>query len=308
MLVAYPTVDRHDLEAVVAAMRDGAEITLMVDSGEQVRAAGRVAEDHGVTLSLAIDIDMSLRLPGLHFGVRRSPVHSPTDALRVADAIADHGFLRLDGVMGYEAQVAGLPDAVADRRAMNLAIRALKRLSVRDLRDRRGRIVRALTDAGHALRVVNGGGTGSLESTARDSSVTEVTAGSGLYSPTLFDEFARFRHAPSAGFVLPVVRRPTRDMITCHGGGFVASGPAGPDKLPVPMYPRGLSLLDEAGAGEVQTPLRCAGTVPNVGDMVFFRHAKAGELCEHANHLVLIAGGEVVDEVPTYRGEGRCFL
>ena len=45
-----------------------------------------------------------------------------------------------------------------------------------------------------------------------------------------------------------------------------------------------------------------------IGDRVYFRHAKAGELCERFDTLHLVRGSEVVDEVPTYRGEGRCFL
>lgn len=46
----------------------------------------------------------------------------------------------------------------------------------------------------------------------------------------------------------------------------------------------------------------------NLGDPVLFRHAKAGELCERFDRLLLVQGEEVVDEVPTYRGAGQCFL
>jgi D-serine deaminase-like pyridoxal phosphate-dependent protein len=59
----------------------------------------------------------------------------------------------------------------------------------------------------------------------------------------------------------------------------------------------------------VQTPvLGTAAAQLLVGDRVYFRHAKAGELCERFETLHLVAGDRVVDEVPTYRGEGRCFL
>ncbi|MCO4774321.1 MAG: amino acid deaminase/aldolase, partial [Deltaproteobacteria bacterium] len=94
-----------------------------------------------------------------------------------------------------------------------------------------------------------------------------------------------------------------------HGGGYVASGEAGPDKLPVPWLPEGLALLDLEGAGEVQTPLRVpAGVSLGIGDPVFLRHAKAGELAEHFTEYVLLRGESVVGRVPTYRGEGQCFL
>jgi D-serine deaminase-like pyridoxal phosphate-dependent protein len=68
-------------------------------------------------------------------------------------------------------------------------------------------------------------------------------------------------------------------------------------------------LIGAEGAGEVQTPLvgPAAGAL-RVGDRVWFRHAKAGELCEHVNELYLVDGDAVVDTVPTYRGEGKAFL
>jgi D-serine deaminase-like pyridoxal phosphate-dependent protein len=63
------------------------------------------------------------------------------------------------------------------------------------------------------------------------------------------------------------------------------------------------------GAGEAQTPLRGPGVRRlSVGDRVWFRHAKAGEVCERVNELHLVADGTVIATVPTYRGEGRAFL
>jgi D-serine deaminase-like pyridoxal phosphate-dependent protein len=59
----------------------------------------------------------------------------------------------------------------------------------------------------------------------------------------------------------------------------------------------------------VQTPVHGAAAHRlRVGDRVYLRHAKAGELCERFNSLYLIEGERIVDEVPTYRGEGLAFL
>jgi D-serine deaminase-like pyridoxal phosphate-dependent protein len=44
-----------------------------------------------------------------------------------------------------------------------------------------------------------------------------------------------------------------------------------------------------------------------VGDRVWFRHAKAGELCERFDTLHLLDGDTLVGEALTYRGEGRTF-
>ena len=192
----------------------------------------------------------------------------------------------------------------------NALLRAVKAASVRELTRRRGAVVQALREAGVELRLVNGGGSGSLLSTLRDPSVTEATVGSGFFSPALFHHFAQVSYRPSAYFALQIVRRPAGNMIACAGGGYVASGPTGVEKAPLPVMPIGLRFLPLEGAGEVSTPLILPQDCPdlNLGDPVFFQHAKAGELCERFSELYLVQGGEIVDSVPTYRGEGMNFL
>ena len=96
--------------------------------------------------------------------------------------------------------------------------------------------------------------------------------------------------------------------MTVAGGGFVASGAAGADRLPRPWAPFGLHLTALEGAGEVQTPLAGPGTRElGIGDWVWFRHAKAGELAEHANAAHLVCGTAVVEIAPTYRGLGHAW-
>jgi D-serine deaminase-like pyridoxal phosphate-dependent protein len=58
----------------------------------------------------------------------------------------------------------------------------------------------------------------------------------------------------------------------------------------------------------VQTPLTgpaAAGLA--IGDLVWFRHAKSGELFEHATSAYLLRGDRFVDQVRTYRGLGLAF-
>ncbi|MDE2352067.1 MAG: amino acid deaminase/aldolase [Alphaproteobacteria bacterium] len=309
LVVAYPTVERDDLEAVARQIGEGRRITLMVDGAGQldpIDAAGAAA---GVVMPVAIDLDLSSDFPGLHFGVYRSPVKDAESALALAHAIARHKYLTLDGLMGYEGQIAGLADAVPGQRLKNAIIRTLKRRSITEVRQRRTRVVAALRDAGFSLRFVNGGGTGSFETTRDEPSVTELAAGSGLYLPTLFDHYEVFRAEPAAGFALPVVRLPGEGIATCSGGGYIASGPAGPSRLPQPWLPEGSSLFANEGTGEVQTPVRLPADVKiGIGEPLFFRHAKAGELCERFNELLLIQAGRVVERVTTYRGDGKCFF
>lgn len=306
ILVAYPTWHEPHVAAVCEQVRAGKSIVLMLDSVEHVRHLDAIATAQGVTLPVCLDIDLSLDVPGLHFGVWRSPITTAEAALTVYAAIEQAKHLRLDGVMGYEGQIAGVGDKGAGVEPR--LIRALKRRSIPHLRERRKTIVDALTARGAQLRIVNGGGTGSLESTSQEDCVTEVTAGSGFYAPTLFDAYTAFRHHPAAGFAIEVTRIPAPGMYTCFGGGYVASGAAGVSKVPRPYLPHGAKLTSREAAGEVQTPIIYRGSETlALGDPVFMRHAKAGEMLEHFNTVTLISGGRIAADVPTYRGEGCVF-
>ncbi|AKT51237.1 alanine racemase [Arsenicicoccus sp. oral taxon 190] len=302
VLLAYPPVGREALTRLARhPQRD--RVTVMTDHPDHVRLLTETTrEAGGGPVRVCLDLDASLRVGPLHLGVRRSCLRTPAQGAAAARAIQALPELRLVGVMAYDAQVAGLQDT-------SPAVRAVKAASVRELNRRRAAVVRAVEDVlGHPLELVNGGGTGSLHLFGADPATTELAAGSGLMSPRLFDGYRDFRHAPAAWFVLPVVRRPAPRVATCYSGGYAASGAAGRDRLPTPVAPYGLSLLGTEGAGEVQTPVTGpAAERLRVGDHVWWRHAKAGEMCERFDRLLLVAGEEVVGEVPTYRGEGKAF-
>jgi D-serine deaminase-like pyridoxal phosphate-dependent protein len=309
ILVAYPSSQTAELRVAAALAGTGKRICVMVDCPAHVDLAARAAESVGAVLPVCIDLDVSTDYRLLRFGARRSPLRTVAQVEALTRAILARPSLRLEGVMGYEAQLAGLPDEVPGQRARSAIVRLLKRDSGRRLFQFRQAAVKTVRALQPDLRFVNGGGTGSLAASQTDGSVTELTAGSGLFAPWLFDKYQGLRLWPAAGFALAVSRQPGPGFVTCHGGGYVASGPAGTDRLPLPYLPAGSRLLPTEGAGEVQTPLRYRGHPPlQLGDPVFFRHAKAGELCEHFLTLHLINDGRVVDEVPTYRGEGQCFL
>jgi D-serine deaminase-like pyridoxal phosphate-dependent protein len=312
LVVAYPTADRAALRAL-AAREDDAGIAVMVDDVAQlelIESATAGIRSNERPLRVCIDADAGWRPLGgrVRIGVKRSPLHTPGQVAALAGAIAARPGLRLVGLMAYEAQIAGLGDRPPGKPLLGLALRAVQRASAHELAARRAAIVAAVREIA-PLELVNGGGTGSIELTAAEPVVTEIAAGSGLYGPTLFDAYSRFAPLPAALFALPVVRRPGRGVVTALGGGYLASGSGDRARLPRPVLPSGLRLDGREGAGEVQTPLiGDAADALAIGDRVWMRHAKAGELCERFAELHLIDGDRVVETVPTYRGEGRCFL
>ena len=312
IVVAYPTTDRSALGRLAGDATAAASIAVMVDCTEHLdlieKVAGEQPNPHPVRV--AIDIDAGYVALGGRFraGTRRSPVRTPGDAVELAKAIMARPGLRLVGLMAYEGQIAGVGDNPPGRPLYGAGVRLMQRRSAAELAVRRSAIVtgiRALTP----LEFVNGGGTGSLEGTSAEPAVTEIGAGSGLYHPTLFDAYRGFIGQPAAMFALPVVRRPGPGVVTALGGGYPASGPGAPSRVPSPYLPGGLRLDREEGAGEVQTPLLGpAADSLRIGDKVWMRHAKAGELCERFSELHLVDGESVVAAVPTYRGEGQTFL
>lgn len=300
VLLAYPSIDRAAYADLIRDERRLASITVMVDSLELLDAIdASIGTDHP-PIRVCLDVDASLRLFGAHLGAHRSPVHTTRETKRIAAAIAERPGFELVGLMFYDAQIAGMPDSSA-------AVRMVKRRSAGELRRRRRRIVKAVS-AMADLQIVNAGGTGSLDVWRDDPTVTELAAGSGLFVPTLFDDYRSFTPRPAAFFALPVVRKPAKDAVTCFGGGYIASGPAGDARVPTPVWPQGLELYPNEGAGEVQTPLH--GKVARslrIGDRVVFRHAKAGEMCERFDQVAIVDAAGQATLVPTYRGEGKNF-
>lgn len=311
IVVGYPTTDREALRRLAADEALAARITLMVDSADQLDFIDACVPANArarIRVCLELDVSLRTRMPLGRIGVLRSPIFTPEDAERFARVIADRPGFQLVGMMAYEAQIAGVVDNVASRKAQSAGMRWLKRRSIVELSERRAEAVAAVRRVAD-LEFVNGGGTGSLESTGADDSVTEIAAGSGLFGGHLFDDYMDFQPAPAASFALSVVRKPREDTATLLGGGWTASGPAGPDRLPRIVWPEGLSMTPREMAGEVQTPVvgrAAVGLRP--GDRVWLRHTKSGELSEHLNTFSVVDDGQVVDTLPTYRGEGKAFL
>lgn len=312
IVVAYPTADREALRDLAWKMGERPEtrLTIMVDSIEHLDYIDAATGDRGVPIRVCLDIDAGWWLAGgrVRIGAKRSPLHDVTEAeVMAGEVVRRNGFV-LVGMMAYEAQIAGVGDSPPRRPLRAVALRAMQSRSAAELAGRRAQIVAAIRRIA-PLEFVNGGGTGSIEATANEDAVTEVAAGSGLFGPRLFDSYRRFTPRPAAMFALPVVRRPSDSVATVLGGGYLASGPGDAARLPIPHLPEGLKLDPQEGAGEVQTPLRGAAAAGlRIGDRVYFRHAKAGEMCERFDLLYLIDGEEIVDVVPTYRGDGQCFL
>lgn len=300
-LLAYPTVQRSDLQAIEEVIRPGKTLRIVVDCNEHLSPLIALGQKLRSPIRVMIDMDASLKVFGLHLGVQRSPVRSVEDFKALLKKIKSHPELQFDGILSYEAQVAGLTDQNPFTKFLNPIAKWIRATSMKKLKKER----KLLSEISEPA-LFNAGGTGSLNWTAKEPWINELTAGSALYSPHLFDYYSNIRFEPSCYFALQAVRTPTAEIATCQGGGYIASGRSGKDRLPLPVQAGALLTPDE-GAGEVQTPVKDLGPI-QIGDPVFFRHAKAGELMEHFNEVHLVSQGKIIGSEKTYRGEGKCFF
>ncbi len=315
LLVAYPTLQPQKLDALAKLTRDGTEREprdrlrrSRARDGPRGHGARREASRgavprHGARKSRRARSPRRSPLAASHAGAdaRSRAAHSRHARRRRARSPRLRGAGRGDG-RRQPVRAANESHQALDSQREHARREDAAR------RDRR----RAEQD-GFDLALVNGGGTGSLDSTTPESGVTEVAAGSGFFKPHLFDYYRTpyMRELePAAFFALEIVRRASPSILTCGGGGYVASGSVGPDKAPIPWLPRGLRLLPMEMAGEVQTPIDTTSSEKplSLGEIVVFRHAKAGELMERFREVLLLQNARIVDRVLTYRGAGACFM
>jgi len=320
ILCAYPTLDRASVAEALKYNQQGATMIWMADRIEHLHLLNEIGKQQEQSVEVCLDINMSMPLPKLYFGTKRSALMRKSDVKTLIEQAGSLSHITITAMMGYEAQIAGLAEHLPGKSLITPAIKLLKNSSKRQVSRRRASMVHWINKQGYPLKLVNGGGSGSMDFTSSQPEVTEITVGSAYYKPAYFDYMDSMQQfKPAAGFVLPVTRQPEKRVITCQGGGFIASGAIGTDKVPVVHYPPGLSLLTDEGFGEVQTPFAVdeavikQGNMPTIGEAVWCRHAKAGELAEHFNELVCYRGNKplivegAAQVMTTYRGEGLCF-
>jgi len=312
LLIAYPTFSFNDIEIFFSLTQAGTHVVSMVDCVDHVKAIekfwNRFSSDNNYKAKICIDVDMSYRPAGLHLGVYRSPIRTFEQFKELFEKIREIENIEISGIMGYEAQIAGMGDRNPFSPILNPAKRFIKYRSAQDVYKKREAIHRYLQEENFEIDFYNGGGSGSLLSTSKEPWITEVTVGSGFLQSHLFDYYRDNMSLPAFCFALQVTRNPEHGYYTCKSGGFIASGETSLDKSPIPFLPEGMKMVGNEGFGEVQTPIRYIGSEEiHLGDPLFFRSAKAGEIAEHFKEYILIRNNEIIDRVPTYRGLDLCF-
>ncbi|WEA37739.1 amino acid deaminase/aldolase [Lysinibacillus fusiformis] len=307
VLLGYPVMEETAIRQLLHFVQEGKTVTFMVDRQEHIQLLAKLGNEMGVRVPICIDINVSNDFKLLYFGTKRSSLYSLETLTPFLQAIKNNPSIEVVGAMGYEAQIAGVgnrPSNVVKGRVIE-AMQAQAKKQVTQFRRLAIAHIKAYFPN---LRFVNGGGSGSMSYTTQQKEVTEITVGSAFYAPALFDQFTHLQLEKAAGFALRVTRQPEKNIVVCHGGGYTASGAISIDRLPVFYEPTNFAYLSLEGAGEVQTPIKVKGKNIEIGDTIYFRHAKAGELCERFQLLHGVRGDKYVGSYTTYRGDGQCFL
>lgn len=307
VLLGYPVMEEESVRQLLHFVKEGKTVTFMVDKEEHVTFLARLAQELGVRVQVCIDINVSNDFKLLYFGTKRSSLYSLETLTPFLKFLAQQPYIEVVGAMGYEAQIAGVGNRPVNA-IKGRIIDAMQQQAKKQVTQFRRLAIAHIKAYFPKVRFINGGGTGSMAYTAQQREVTEITVGSAFYAPALFDQFTHLYLEKAAGFALRVTRKPEKNIVVCHGGGYTASGAIGADRLPAFYEPTFFSYLSLEGAGEVQSPIKVKHKNINVGDTLYFRHAKAGELCERFQKLHAIRGDKYVGSYNTYRGDGQCFL
>jgi len=308
LLIGYPVYEEQAISEIASFVKAGKDITFMIDHIEQAFLLQKIAEISGIHFQICIDLNMSSDYHVLYFGTKRSPISTIEKLQSFLEQLRPLTNLRIHAAMGYDAQIAGVADVSAEFFGLKgKLIRLLKRHSKKGVTRFRQDGVKVISK-NHQLAFVNAGGSGSMKYCCTQDDVTEITVGSAFFAPALFDGYDDLKLAPAAGFALRITREFSDHIFVCHGGGYIASGAIGKDRLPAFLEPQYYSFTPLEGAGEVQTPIVVKNRSQRIGDTIYFRHAKAGELCERFNELHTTRSGTYTGSIRTYRGDGQCFL
>ncbi|WP_141903676.1 amino acid deaminase/aldolase [Lysinibacillus sp. Y5S-8] len=307
LLLGYPVMEEAAIRRLLHFVKDGKSVTFMVDRPEHIQLLAKLGLEIGVRVQVCIDINVSNDFKVLYFGTKRSSLYSLETLTPFLQEVQKTSAIEVVGAMGYEAQIAGVGNRPANA-LKGKVIEAMQVQAKKQVTQFRRLAIAHIKAYFPNLRFVNGGGSGSMLYTNQQKEVTEITVGSAFYAPALFDQFTHLQLEKAAGFALSVTRKPEKNIVVCHGGGYTASGAIGLDRLPVFYEPSNFAYLSLEGAGEVQTPIKVKGKHINIGDTIYFRHAKAGELCERFQVLHGIREDKYMGPYTTYRGDGQCFL
>ncbi len=307
MLLAYPTLIESDLLALKRVHESGKKISVVIDDLRHLRALEKALGFQKQKFKVIFELNVNNQLGPLVIGVRRSPLKTAKDLEPLIHEVKKSQSVSLGGLMAYEAHIAGVGDQNPFKPLTNVLLKPLRKSWAQSVAKKRKVVFESVKESLDPDFIFNGGGTGSLSFGIREKNVlTELTAGSGFFDPQLFDYYSNLNLEASAFFATQVVRQPEKNWYTCLGGGFVASGEPGWDRVPHPVDRR-LKLSSFEGTGEVQTPIQSPKSI-ELGDPVIFRHSKAGELMERFNEVLLIEKGKVTSREKTYRGFGECYF
>jgi D-serine deaminase-like pyridoxal phosphate-dependent protein len=315
-LLAYPVFHKTDIQAILNVLHLRKTLYLVVDSQEGLDRINTALESQTPesyqTLKIIVEFDCHYSLGFLSLGVKRSPLKKVEDVIEFIQLIRTrYPRLKFGGIMAYEAVSAGVGDKSLEYPLRNAALKGIRKLALQKFQSQREQLHLWLAKNQISYSVFNGGGTGDVNWVGEEKSLTEVTVGSGYLCGHLFSTYSNLKLKPAIFIGTQVVRVPGPDTVTVLGGGFVASGVPGWDRLPRPVFDHQFLYDKNEGAGEVQTPFRFHGELskpPKHGDIIFLRPAKSGEIAERFSEYQLVQNGKAVARAPTYRGMGQCFF
>ncbi len=262
------------------------QVQWLVDSEQRLEQYQALADRLGLTLRIAVEINV---------GLRRGGLDQPAQLATLARAIEDSPRLRFTGLMGYDAHAAKAP--VGPEKALAAA-------------NRRYRAFVAACNCAPESLTLNGAGSPTHVLHQQDSPLNDVSLGSVLLKPTDFDLPQLAGYMPACWIATPVLKRRSgvsvpflsawsefsarlpwqrRDSLFLYGGRWMAR----------PDWPRGMKNHRLYGLSSNQQLMTIpADSEIAVDDWAFFRPTQSEAVLLQFGDLMVVRNGMLRERWP----------
>ena len=242
ILIANQVVGAAKIGRLLALL-DSARVIVSVDSVANVEELARAAVQASKTAEVVIEVDV---------GMQRAGVAPGAPALALAKEIAARPGVKLVGLFGWESQATQIADAAEKASVVRVAVGKLAATAA------------ACAEAGHSMRIVSCGGTGTFPYCAEQPGVTEIQAGGAIFSDVHYREHYHTDFAPALTILATVTSRPNPTRIILDAGRKAMScDMAMPAPLGLPTI-AAIKLSAEHCKIELATP----SDMPRIGDKI----------------------------------------
>jgi len=258
----------------------------LIDSQNRLDQYAGFAEQSREPLSICLEIDIGLHRGGF------SPNKAFENAIK---QIQSHPYLKLSGLMGYEAHLAKIPEAFGIKQHFRQRSRRIYQ-QCRSIISGQGMEPEGL--------ILNSGGSQTFTEFESQETENELAIGSALLKPSDFDLNSLKNFQPACWIATPVLKEQSSQLpgastisallkatgIIGNHAGFIYGG----NWQAQPVYPQSMQRMRPFGFSSNQECYTFKqGDYPKVDDFVFFRPKQSEALLLQFGNIAAYRSGQI---------------